>query len=214
MNNNSFIEKYNDNRQEFYEWINHTNQDNKQLWEKVSQYGEMFSDMVFEEGTKPHVLACYESVDDGYDNYDGFLPVEIVEFSYDGFRYLVDTKLSDCVGYFENQSLTLCVKDIEDNNSILHEMIHLHENLINNLNGQFYYHDCLVYTLYSQLRGKLDNLDELIEFHINLQNQNEIGMVGGEHDLLFLLKSFDIDLRLDVPLGTIFCYGYEDILND
>lgn len=33
---------------------------------------------------------------------------------------------------------------------------------------------------------------------------------GGVHDLLFLLKSFDLDLRMNYPLGTVFGYGMAD----
>ena len=33
---------------------------------------------------------------------------------------------------------------------------------------------------------------------------------GGLHDILFLLKSFDLDIRKRYPLGTVFSYGRQN----
>ena len=35
---------------------------------------------------------------------------------------------------------------------------------------------------------------------------------GGLHDVLFLLKSFDLDIRKGYDLGTVFGYGRRDDL--
>ena len=34
---------------------------------------------------------------------------------------------------------------------------------------------------------------------------------GGLHDILFLLKSFDLEIRMGYPLRTVFAYGRADV---
>ena len=37
---------------------------------------------------------------------------------------------------------------------------------------------------------------------------------GGLHDVLYLLKGFDLDIRREYPLGTVFCYERSDMFKD
>ena len=71
--------------------------------------------------------------------------------------------------------------------------------------------------LYLDLKGKLsadnpgypnDDLDVLIHKHANFSDVLLIAEQGGSHDLLFFLKSLDLDLRFGYDLGTVF--GYKD----
>ena len=46
--------------------------------------------------------------------------------------------------------------------------------------------------------------------HAHLLTGSTIYSSGGLHDILFLLKSFDLDIRMGYPLGTVFSYGREE----
>ena len=88
---------------------------------------------------------------------------------------------------------------------ILHEMIHLHESVLMTL--PIFFHEAVIYCLYTDLLAKIPNLNSIIEDCTHLYNCMLMAEEGGLHDMLFLLKSFDIDLRFDWPLGTT--YGYD-----
>lgn len=44
--------------------------------------------------------------------------------------------------------------------------------------------------------------------------QKNLQSAGGNHDLLFLLKSFDLLIRMDYPLGAVFAYGRQDLFKN
>ena len=58
---------------------------------------------------------------------------------------------------------------------------------------------------------KIPELDNIITGHAHLLNESVLYKQGGLHDILFLLKSFDLDIRMGYPLGTVFGYGRIDI---
>lgn len=87
-------------------------------------------------------------------------------------------------------------------------MIHMYEFVVNGLPS--FYHDTLFWCLYKDLRNKINELDEIIDAHNHLLNEQTIYSQGGSHDTLFLLKSFDLDLKNNYPLGTVFGYGLTD----
>ena len=88
-------------------------------------------------------------------------------------------------------------------------MIHLYESFINELSWSR--HDMLVWALFQDLREKIPALDEIVNHHSHQLTQANLESAGGNHDLLFLLKSFDLDIRMDYPLGTVFAYGRQDL---
>ena len=115
----------------------------------------------------------------------------------------------DKAGRAFSRSSADVIPDYKDDDSVvLHEMIHLHEFVINEL--PLYFHDVLLWCLYKDLRGKISDLEQRIEDHGHIVNENHIERWGGTHDILFLLKSYDLDLRRGYPLGTVFGYGYAD----
>jgi hypothetical protein len=78
--------------------------------------------------------------------------------------------------------------------------------------------DALLISFYNDLKGKLStcnpgypnaDLDSLILDHAHFHNGKTITMIGGEHDVLFYLKSLDLDLRLGYQLGTVCGYGWD-----
>lgn len=66
------------------------------------------------------------------------------------------------------------------------------------------------WALYKDLRNKIPQLDEIITGHAHLLTGSTIYRSGGLHDILFLLKSFDLDIRMGYSLGTVFAYGYDE----
>lgn len=107
-----------------------------------------------------------------------------------------------------NYSLKVDPRHIDDDYVILHEMIHMHEFVLEIY--PTYYHDAILYSLYHDLRSKIEDLDRRMERQGHIVMQEELAQFGGVHDLLFLLKSFDLDLRMNYPLGTVFGYGMAD----
>ena len=70
-----------------------------------------------------------------------------------------------------------------------------------------YARDIVFWALYQDLKSKIGNLDDVISRHLPLLNIRDINWEGGKHDLLFFVKSLDLDLRLGKELGTVFGYG-------
>lgn len=101
--------------------------------------------------------------------------------------------------------MTVAPDHANDDVVILHEMIHLHEFVLEIL--PMYFHDAVLFCLYKDLKNKINDLDQRIEAHGNILNSSSIANIGGTHDILFLLKSFDLDLKNGYKLGTVFGYG-------
>lgn len=101
---------------------------------------------------------------------------------------------------------------VDDDATILHELIHLHEYVINDL--PMYFHDMVFWALYKDLKKKIPQLDEIITGHAHMLTEATLYSRGGLHDILFLLKSFDLDIRMGYPLGTVFAYGRADEFKD
>ena len=137
-------------------------------------------------------------------------PDELAYFSYTYFKIRVEKLPPGYAGYYDKKEQLLCVtpEAITDDVVILHEMIHLHEGVINDL--PFYFHDVLYWALYQDLRKKIANLDDAISRYAHVLNESEIHSHGGLHDVLFLLKSFDLDIRQGYPFGTVLRYGQAD----
>jgi hypothetical protein len=109
----------------------------------------------------------------------------------------------------ENKTLTIDPDYINDDSTILHEMIHIHEHIIDTF---IIFHDILLLSLYHKLKDKIPNLDEMIYRHANLGDALDIYETGGKHDVLFFLKSLDLDLELGLELCTICGYDRKKII--
>ncbi len=191
-----------------------------QIWTKeqevlinlVCKNGKLFEDMLFSKDTISHMyIAIKSSCDDGKTWRDDVveLPYELEYFSYSYFDFHVNDIEDNILGCFDakEQSITIDPGHLHDEPTILHEMIHLHEFVLNEL--PMFYHDAYFYCLYKSLQSQITDLDARIEAHGHLLNENQLYMKGGLHDILFLLKSFDLDLKKGYRLGTIMGYGYK-----
>ena len=194
----------------FRDWYwTKASQDDKLLFDKVYDYESLFEDMLFRQGTSTYELIQCKSKPLDSDEWEDDvidLPHELEYFSYTFFHFKVET-LDDCDGVFnrQEQSLTVPPEALADDSTILHELIHLHEFVINDL--PMYFHDMVYWALYKDLKSKIPALDEIITGHAHLLTGSSIFSEGGLHDILFLLKSFDLDIRMGYPLGSVFAYG-------
>ena len=193
-----------------FDWYLTASPDEMRLQDKIDSFSDMFSDMIFQKGSSTFdYVRCQSKVNGEWIDVTVPLPDQIEYFSYGYFTCHVED-LGDSAGRFnrEDFSLTISPKYIDDDSVILHEMIHLHEFVID-LQPQFF-HDAIFFCLYKDLSKKIPDLDERIEAHGHILNSSHIAKIGGTHDILFLLKSFDLDLRKGYKLGTVFGYGMVD----
>jgi len=198
--------------QEFMNWYwNEASEQEKELMEKVESFGILFWDMLFKPGTCSYELTKVNTKDQGGNWFCAGmeLPEELEDFDYSSFYYKVE-ELSDCDAYYNNAEKLICVSPelLSSDSTIMHEMIHLHEAVINDL--PMYFHDMLYWALYKELKEKIPQLDEIITQHAHILTGSTLYSAGGLHDILFLLKSFDLDIRQGYPLGTVFSYGKDD----
>ena len=135
-----------------------------------------------------------------------FLMPEILkELGYVPFEFeMGKVGTSNYGGRFDKESMTMRIgpKSIDNDVVILHEMIHMHEAILERVPS--FYHDKVYLCLYQELKEKISNLDELLNRATNLLAEQLMELEAGSHDILFFLKSLDLDLRMGYELGTIF----------
>ena len=202
----------------FMEWImsNIPSDDERKLVNIVADNMAHFEDMLFAPETSTYkLIQCQSRLknSDEWINDEVGRPDELAYFSHTFLRYKVE-KLDGMLGYYNHEEQLICVTPEALNNNfvILHEMIHVYEDLINEL--PLFYHDMVYWALYSDLRKKIPKLDEIITGHAHLLNESSIYQFGGLHDILFLLKSFDLDIRMGAQLGTVFGYNRVDVFKE
>ena len=196
-----------------FSWAQTASQDDLLLQDRVYELEGYFVDMLFENGTETYKLAQVQAQMGGEGDWIDTaldLPDAMEYFSLGWFTYHVKELDDGAAGIFNGMEYSLSVSPryLNDNSVILHEMIHLHEFVID-LHPLFF-HDAIFWCLYRKLSKKIPDLDERIEAHGHILNSNTIGRQGGTHDILFLLKSFDLDLQMGYQLGTVFGYGMVD----
>ena len=199
----------------FADWYSQAKPEDQRLFDKVDDFGELFEDMLFREGTATYKLIQCQSQDPDNGDWEDdavSLPFELESFSYTRFKYEVKPLEEGCEGMtdFLEQTITITSEAFEDDSVILHELIHVHECVINEL--PLFYHDMILWALYGDLKEKIPNLDRIITDQSHLLREDSLYKQGGLHDILFLLKSFDLDLRMGYPLGKVFGYGRKEEL--
>ena len=74
-----------------------------------------------------------------------------------------------------------------------------------------FYRNILFFCLYNALKPKLEqdgiDLNKLISNHSHVAERQRITALGGQHDILFYLKSLDLDIKMGYELGTVCGYG-------
>lgn len=127
------------------------------------------------------------------------------------FRIIVeDTKKYDAYVDISEPKIVINKKHVNNKATILHEMIHAHEYILQKQKTLL--KEIVLIELYKNLKPQLAkrslNLDAIIFNHANIPHNQYLSEYGGEHDLLFLLKSLDLDLKCDFELFTVFGYDY------
>ena len=211
------------NSTSFMNWYYHeASADERSLWDKAaSMMYDYFEDMLFRKNTIAEPFAKVQTLAPNGDIYsDGYfdgkwedevlsLPDEIEYFSADHIRVKIDDS-SHKKGMFHIRSedsipeIVIGENYIDDDIVIAHELIHLHETILEEYLP--YAHDIVFWALYQDLKTKINNLDEIISRHLSLLNIGDINREGGKHDLLFFVKSLDLDLRLGKEFGAVFGY--------
>ena len=140
------------------------------------------------------------------DEFEFCIPDKIRYFDITQVQFKVE-QLSDLYGYYDRTAKVLCIDTeyINDTPTILHEMIHVYEELISEYR---YLHDIAYWNIYNVLKEKIPHeIDELITEQANTLYQVEYINMGGTHDILFYLKSIDLDIKMKYPIGTVYSYG-------
>ena len=202
------------NDQEFFEWYNsEATPEEKIVVSKIGMFEELFSDMIFQSGTKTgEFLRCYtkqaDSEDDNWIECEIEIPEDMEYFSPTHYKIKVES-LPNAYGQFNSltKEMIIAPEWIHSDNVILHEMIHMYEDMIES--QMPFFRDILFLVLYKSLEQRIPKLDDFITDHGQVLNQYAFNRTGGVHDILFLLKSFDLDIKQGYKLGTVFGYGME-----
>lgn len=179
--------------------------DSVDLWNKVEELSDRyFGDMLFKPGSITYKY-IEEEGQSGTSRPD--LPEELEFFSYDRYDFKVQSLPEYVSGYYDNtdgrQEFCVNVTHKDDDDTILHELIHLHEDALSSLP---YYRDVVFISLYWDLKRMVPDLDTVIRRFPTVLNETGSSDQSGEHSILFLLKSLDIDIRKGQKLGTVFGY--------
>jgi predicted membrane GTPase involved in stress response len=120
------------------------------------------------------------------------------------WRFIIVKNSENYEGQCDSRShaINISEKYKNDDTVLLHEMIHAYEGM---LWQHIFFFQYVLIKLYKKLSEQVSKIDELIMFDQHVVNQ--------VHSPLFCLKSFDLDLRLNQKLGTIYGYGREDMFN-
>ena len=193
------IEKYN-------RWFNNQSEEINDLTIKILMLEDYFDDMMLD---KKSIMGKYTEMpynDFCDDTNNGTDALSLMGNHY-RFKISYDTP-DDCGGYNcqADKLIVINKSTINNDNVALHEMLHAHEQILLSINHIV--RDTLLLELYKKLKPQIKNLDGIIDFHANINHNIELEKIGGEHSLLFLLKSLDIDLRRGNELFTIFGYDY------
>lgn len=150
---------------------------------------ELFEDMTLDAFPELELYGMKRAEDITFRELDGGTNVE--------GRYNTTTKEIYIAMDADNLTATLC-----------HELIHFYELELQEYTGdatlQF-----LTLKLWQKLTPQIASLDTLIERHMESGGFHNLMETGGIHDVCFLLKSFDVDLRSGWKLGTTFGYDYD-----
>lgn len=208
----------------FMDWFyNESSPAEQVLWDKVATIMyDHFEDMLLRKNsiTEPYArvqtmppkgdIYSDDYLDGEWENEVLSLPDEIEYFGADSVRVKIDDSPKK-KGMFHIRSedgipeIVIGINYLDDDTVVAHELIHLHEAVLEEYLP--FACDIVFWALYQDLKSKVKDLDEIISRHLSLLNLRDINREGGKHDLLFFIKSLDLDLRLGKEPGTVFGYG-------
>lgn len=80
---------------------------------------------------------------------------------------------------------------------------------VNDLTDYGFAGDALLLELYNKLKLIYPTLDQMIKHHANFYRYKQTVADYGEHNILFLLKSLELDHVLKFKPGTVFGYDMD-----
>lgn len=113
----------------------------------------------------------------------------------------------DTFGEYDRRTKTISIAPEHAASDLCHEMIHHYENELDELSESL--RQYLAIKLWQRMYLTIPDLEDRVQAHLEVVGHRDLENVGGQHDVLFLLKSYDIDIQLGLPLGTTFGYGYD-----
>jgi hypothetical protein len=188
--------------------------------ECLTKKASKFNDRYFRDFNlkKDSILRDFLDYETDYD-----LPDPLRSISYNCKHYIIfddDIACDDDIeetGAFseEEDAININYKYKDDDAVLLHEMLHYHISRYEKLKKENIYlvTEVLLLRLYETLKVKIPDLENKIVVHGHFKKQGHY-LQEKEHNLLFFLKSLELDLQLSIPLGSVFGYTRVDLLNN
>lgn len=203
----------------FFDWYNTKATENeKKVYDLLFEYSDaFFSEFRFAPGSYVSDFVDMKGSDDNGESWavdDPFSPPYVLEYFdqivLQSLKCTVKPLKTDIVGSYNSLTHTLEIAPGHEDkpDDILHELIHIYESVVDTLPK--YYHDVLVCCLYRELSSRVPDLYDRLIRHAHLYYGDEITREGGNHDILFFLKSLDLDMRCGFELGTVCGYGRDE----
>lgn len=187
---------------ECYEWWNFRPDNVLQVCEKIKEYEAYFTDMSLNKNglLKNYLASPLDNPLDELLLYNPSSCFKVCVNDLTGYGY---------AGCVNKQNRILAIDNLSANKKevILHEMIHAHEILLEE--KSILLRDALLLELYNKLKPIYPTLDQMIKHHANFYRYKQTVADYGEHDILFLLKSLELDDVLKVKPGTVFGYDMD-----
>lgn len=191
---------------ECYEWWNLRPDEVLDVCRKIKEYEIYFTDMSLNKNglLKDYIASPFEE------------PLEeLLLYNPSSYFKICVNDLTDCgyAGFVNKKEKILAIdnRSVDKKEVILHEMIHAHEILLEEKN--ILLRDALVIELYNKLKPIYPTLGQIIKHHANFYRYKQTIGDCGEHDILFLLKSLELDNILKVRPGTVFGYDTDITIN-
>ena len=189
--------------QKYHEWFENKTEKEQDLELFVLLHEELFADMCFDKGS---ITGDYMLRGEKHLTFETGLAIDEQYF-----RFIVEHVVKyDAYTDVNSRKIVVDEKQIENKSAILHEMLHAHEFILEKRKPLL--KEIVLLELYKDLKPKLSqkniDIDTWIFNHANIPHNEDLAGVGGEHDLLFFLKSIDLDLKCGFELLTVFGYDY------
>jgi len=200
----------------FHEWLVAAGPEDKQLFNTIIEYqDDYFKDMTFQtDSITMHDYLYYKIADENgvFQSPGADAIPELSSITNFCYRFYVRQlpKTIDGRINLKERIIEISPEAINNPAVIMHEMIHAYEDALSVVSNL--YRDILFMCLHKQLRSKIDNLDDLVLSHSHIFEAEDTYRRGGSHDILFFLKSLDLDLQLGYPLGTVCGYGRDEMM--
>ena len=180
------------------------------LWDLVGQYDEeFFEDLQFKPGSIVTPFIEYMMEDESDEKFYTEPQCEITSFDSMYCRLRVGDLEENTEGQVNlvNRIMTIPEKYVDNKSVVLHEMLHVY---VNELYPEL--KDILIVCLYRDLEKRIPDIDDRLTMHAHINISEHTSLLGGEHSMLFFLKSLDLDLRCSFKLGSVCGYGRDEVL--